>query len=635
MSAAKARGVDREMPDPEAPTPTSKAEDAGPLDEAETPFDGRAFARRLPRGPGVYRMLDHKAAVLYVGKAANLRKRVESYFARTPSDPRIATMVAQVAAMEFIVTRTEGEALLLEAQLIKSLKPRYNIDLRDDKSYPYIHFTDHEFPQVGFYRGSRQRPGRFFGPYPSAQAVRLTLNHVYRFFRLRQCEDSVYRHRSRPCLQHQIGRCSAPCVGMIESHNYARQLHHAELFLQGRADRLLDELGEEMQQAARDLAFERAAELRDQLASLQRVLANQYVQGERGELDVVVVHVADGQVCVELLYFRGGLSLGNRSYFPRSAGSLDPAEILRGFLLQHYLQLPPPGELLLSHPIEDQQALAELLSVTHGQRVKLIANPRGDRARWVEMGLRTAAAALEARAADAASMQRRFDDLAQLLDVDTIERVECFDISHTQGEQTVASCVVFGPEGALRNDYRRYNISGITPGDDYAAMRQALQRRFRRLRDGEGTAPDLLLIDGGRGQLAQAIEVLTDLGLQDLTLLGVAKGEERRAGEESLWRPGVDQPLRPSGNRPAALLIQQVRDEAHRFAITGHRARRGKQQTHSVLEDIAGVGGKRRKALLQHFGGLKGLERAGIEELMRVEGISRALAERIYERLHH
>ncbi|MCB1628048.1 MAG: excinuclease ABC subunit UvrC, partial [Xanthomonadales bacterium] len=579
--------------------------------------------------------LDHKAAVLYVGKAANLRKRVESYFARTPSDPRIATMVAQVAAMEFIVTRTEGEALLLEAQLIKSLKPRYNIDLRDDKSYPYIHFTDHEFPQVGFYRGSRQRPGRFFGPYPSAQAVRLTLNHVYRFFRLRQCEDSVYRHRSRPCLQHQIGRCSAPCVGMIESHNYARQLHHAELFLQGRADRLLDELGEEMQQAARDLAFERAAELRDQLASLQRVLANQYVQGERGELDVVVVHVADGQVCVELLYFRGGLSLGNRSYFPRSAGSLDPAEILRGFLLQHYLQLPPPGELLLSHPIEDQQALAELLSVTHGQRVKLIANPRGDRARWVEMGLRTAAAALEARAADAASMQRRFDDLAQLLDVDTIERVECFDISHTQGEQTVASCVVFGPEGALRNDYRRYNISGITPGDDYAAMRQALQRRFRRLRDGEGTAPDLLLIDGGRGQLAQAIEVLTELGLQDLALLGVAKGEERRAGEESLWRPGVDQPLRPPGNRPAALLIQQVRDEAHRFAITGHRARRGKQQTHSVLEDIAGVGGKRRKALLQHFGGLKGLERAGIEELMRVEGISRALAERIYERLHH
>ncbi|MCB1634044.1 MAG: excinuclease ABC subunit UvrC, partial [Xanthomonadales bacterium] len=470
---------------------------------------------------------------------------------------------------------------------------------------------------------------------PSAQAVRLTLNHVYRLFRLRQCEDSVYRHRSRPCLQHQIGRCSAPCVGMIESHNYARQLHHAELFLQGRADRLLDELGEEMQQAARDLAFERAAELRDQLASLQRVLANQYVQGERGELDVVVVHVADGQVCVELLYFRGGLSLGNRSYFPRSAGSLDPAEILRGFLLQHYLQLPPPGELLLSHPIEDQQALAELLSVTHGQRVKLIANPRGDRARWVEMGLRTAAAALEARAADAASMQRRFDDLAQLLDVDTIERVECFDISHTQGEQTVASCVVFGPEGALRNDYRRYNISGITPGDDYAAMRQALQRRFRRLRDGEGTAPDLLLIDGGRGQLAQAIEVLTELGLQDLALLGVAKGEERRAGEESLWRPGVDQPLRPPGNRPAALLIQQVRDEAHRFAITGHRARRGKQQTHSVLEDIAGVGGKRRKALLQHFGGLKGLERAGIEELMRVEGISRALAERIYERLHH
>lgn len=579
-------------------------------------------------------MIDARSAVLYVGKAANLRKRVESYFARTPVDVRIAAMVAQVAAMEVMVTRTEGEALLLEAQLIKSLKPRYNVDLRDDKSYPFIHFTEHDFPQVCFYRGSRQRAGRFFGPFPSAQAVRLTLNHVYRLFRLRQCEDSVYRHRARPCLQHQIGRCSAPCVGLIDAQAYARELHHAELFLQGRADDLLGELRAEMEAAAAELAFERAATLRDQLASLQRVLANQFVQGERGELDVVVAHVANGQACIEVLYFRGGLSLGNRSYFPRSAGSLDPAELLRAFLLQHYLQLPPPAELLLSHPIEDQQALAELLSSTHGQKLRLIANPRGDRARWVEMGLRTASAALEARLADAASLQQRFDDLSSWLEQEGIERIECFDISHTQGEQTVASCVVFGPEGPIREGYRRYNISGITPGDDYAAMKQALGRRFRRLREGEGRAPDLLLVDGGRGQLAQACEVLAELGMHGQAVLGVAKGDERRAGEESYWRPGAELPLRPAGQRPAALLLQQVRDEAHRFAITGHRARRGKQQLKSVLDDISGVGSKRRKALLQHFGGLKGLERAGIEELMRVEGISRALAERIYERLH-
>jgi excinuclease ABC subunit C len=423
-------------------------------------------------------------------------------------------------------------------------------------------------------------------------------------------------------------------VGLIEPADYQRDLRHAELFLQGRAEALLAELGQDMDAAAKALEFERAAILRDQLSSLQRVLSSQFVQGERGELDVVAVWVADGRVCIEVLYFRGGMSLGNRSYFPRSAGSLEPAELLRGFLLQHYLQVPPPAELLLSHPIEDQSALAELLGSTHGQRVRLIDRPRGDRARWVDMALRTASAALEARAADAASLIRRFDDLQELLGQAGIERIECFDISHTQGEQTVASCVVFGREGPIKSDYRRFNITGITPGDDYAAMRQALLRRFKRLREGEGKAPDLLLIDGGRGQLTQAIEVLAELELAGLALLGVAKGGERRAGEEGLWRPAALAPLRPPGHRPAALLIQQIRDEAHRFAISGHRARRGKQQTQSVLDDVAGIGPKRRKALLQNFGGLRGLERAGVEELMRVEGISRALAQRIYEKLH-
>ena len=599
-----------------------------------TAFDGKAYARRLTTGPGVYRMLDGEGNVLYVGKAANLRKRVESYFGRQPKEARIATMVAQVAAMEVIVTRTDGEALLLEAQLIKSLKPRYNIDLRDDKSYPFIRLSEHEFPQLSFYRGARDRPGRFFGPFPSAQAVRITLNQLFRLFRLRQCEDSVFKNRSRPCLQHQIGRCSAPCVGLIDEAGYARSLRHAVMFLDGESESLFAELGSEMEQAAGELRYERAAELRDQIVALQRVRGSQFVQGERGELDVVAVAVRDGRPCVEVLFFRGGLSLGNRSYFPRAPGTLDPAEILRAFLLQHYLSLPPPAELLLSHPIEDQQLLTELLIETHGRRTRLVASPRGERARWVEMALRTAENALAARAADAASAAARIDDLAQLLELDQLERIECFDISHTQGSETVASCVVFGREGAIKADYRRYNISGITPGDDYAAMHQALSRRFKRLAGGDGKCPDLLLIDGGRGQLAQAQQVIEEMQVTGVTLVGVAKGEERRAGEESLWRVDDPRPLRPPAHRPGALLVQQVRDEAHRFAITGHRARRGKQQMQSSLDGISGVGDKRRRALLKQFGGLRGLERAGVEDLMQVEGISRALAERIYAHLH-
>jgi len=597
-------------------------------------FDGRAYARRLTTGPGVYRMLDADRLALYVGKAANLRKRVESYFGRRPHEARIATMVAQVASMEVIVTRTDGEALLLEAQLIKSLKPRYNIDLRDDKSYPFIHLSDHPFPQLSFYRGSRDRPGRFFGPFPSAQAVRITLNQLFRLFKLRQCEDSVYKHRSRPCLQHQIGRCSAPCVGLIEADDYARSLRHAVMFLEGEGETLFAELGAEMEQAAQALRFERAAELRDQIAALQRVRSSQFVQGERGELDVVAAVVRDGRPCIEVLFFRGGLSLGNRSYFPRAPGTLDPARILRAFLLQHYLALPPPSELLLSHPIDDQDLLAELLSETHGRRTKLVAGPRGERARWVEMAVRTAENALAARVADAASAAARIDDLAELLELERLERIECFDISHTQGAETVASCVVFGREGALKADYRRYNIRDITPGDDYAAMYQAISRRFKRLTVGDGKKPDLLLIDGGKGQLAQASDVLLELGIEGVTLVGVAKGEDRRSGEESLWRVDDPRPLRPPGHRLGALLVQQVRDEAHRFAITGHRARRGKKQLHSVMDDIPGVGDKRRRALLKNFGGLQGLQRAGVEDLMQVEGISKALAERIYSALH-
>lgn len=597
-------------------------------------FDGKEFARRLTLAPGVYRMLAADDSVLYVGKAASLRKRVASYFTRSPREPRLRAMISQIANIEITVTRSEAEALLLENQLIKSLKPRYNVLLRDDKSYPYIHLTtSDDTPRIRFHRGPRSQPGRYFGPYPGVVAVRETLALIHRLFGLRSCEDSVFRNRTRPCLQYQIQRCSGPCVGLIEPEDYAESVRRATLLLDGRSDDLLGELAIAMDRAAEALDFERAAKLRDTLAAVRKVQSRQVVDGEHAELDVLACTLEGSRACVLLLSFRDGRNLGSRSFFPRLNGAEDAAEVLGAFVTQHYLEQSPPKEIVLSHAIPDQGLIERVLSEIAGRRIELKQQVRTDRARLLQLAKQNAELALRSELASAASQRARLDALQSLLGLsEPPQRIECFDISHTQGEATVASCVVFDAEGPVRAQYRRYNISDITPGDDYAAMQQALGRRFRRAVD-DGVLPDLLLIDGGKGQLEQALGVMSELDVQGVSVVGVAKGEERRAGHETLVFPD-GRLLRPGPDSPGLHLIQQVRDEAHRFAITGHRGRRAKVRDRSSLEDIEGIGAKRRSALLRHFGGLSGLKRASSEDIARVEGINDALAARIYAALH-
>jgi excinuclease ABC subunit C len=597
-------------------------------------FDGKEFASRLTLAPGVYRMLAADGGVLYVGKAASLRKRVASYFTRSPREPRLRVMISQIANIEITVTRSEGEALLLENQLIKSLKPRYNILLRDDKSYPYIHLTTaDETPRIRFHRGPRSQPGRYFGPYPGVTAVRETLALIHRLFGLRSCEDSVFRNRTRPCLQYQIQRCSAPCVGLIESDEYEQSVRRAALLLDGRSEDLVDELGSAMDRAAEALQFERAAKLRDTISAVRKVQARQVVDGEHAELDVLACALEHNRACVLLLSFRDGRNLGSRSFFPKLNGAEDAAEVLGAFLTQHYLEQSPPKEIVLSHAVPDQGLIERVLSEIAGRRIELKQQVRTDRARLLQLARQNAELALRSELASAASQRARLDALQLLLDLaEPPQRIECFDISHTQGEATVASCVVFDADGPARAQYRRYNISDITPGDDYAAMRQALARRFGRAVE-DGVLPDLLLIDGGKGQLEQALGVISELDVQGVMVIGVAKGEERRAGQETLVFPD-GRLLRPGSDSAGLHLIQQVRDEAHRFAITGHRGRRAKARERSSLEDIDGIGSKRRAALLRHFGGLSALKRAGWEDIARVDGINAALAQRIYAALH-
>lgn len=598
-------------------------------------FDGRAFARGLGNDPGVYRMLDAEGQVLYVGKAQNLSKRVGSYFSRSLVDPRLKSMRAQIAAIEVVVTRTEAEALLLENQLIKALKPRYNILLRDDKSYPYIYLSsDESWPRMGFHRGARSAPGRYFGPYPSAWAVRESLSLMQKLFRVRQCEDSVFRNRSRPCLQYQIKRCSAPCVGLISVEAYAADVRRASLFLDGQSQAVVDELGREMELAAQRLDFERAAMLRDQISALRRVQARQFVSAGKGDFDVLACAMRGSTACVEVMFFRGGNPLGNRAYFPRLPSDAEPADVLHAFIGQYYLEREVPPELLLSHAPAEAELLEAMLSDKAGRKLRLASRLRGDRARLVELAMRNAEHALGLRLASQAGQAARLEALRELLELDeTPERIECFDVSHTQGEATVAACVVFSAEGPVKSDYRRFNISGVTGGDDYAALRQALERRYRRLREEEARVPDLLLIDGGHGQLRQAREVLAELGIGDVCLVAIAKGPERRSGEETLILAHSGRELKPPATSPAAHLLQQIRDEAHRFAIAGHRARRAKTRQSSPLEDIPGIGSRRRALLLRHFGGLRGLRRAGVEELCQVPGIHRELAQRIHDAL--
>ena len=604
-------------------------------------FDGRAAAAELPLAPGVYRMLDADGTALYVGKARALRNRVGSYFNATPKPTRIMAMLAQVARIEVTVTRSEADALLLENQLIKSLKPRYNVMLRDDKSYPFVLVTREDWPRIAFHRGGRALPGRYFGPYPSAASVRETLNLMHKLFRLRSCEDSVFRNRSRPCLQHQIGRCSAPCVGLVDAGDYAEAVRRATLFLDGRSEELGGELMAAMQRASDALEFEQAGRLRDQLATIRKLQARQTMDGRNADLDVLAVAMQGAVACVLLLAFRDGRNLGTRAFFPRTNGEDSAEEVLAAFVSQYYAEQPPPAEIVLDREIPERELIELALAGHAGRKVELRNNVRGERAAHLELVRRNAELALATELTSSSAQQARVRALQELLGLaEPPSRIECFDISHTMGEATVASCVVFDGNGPVRNQYRRYNIAtggsaGIEPGDDYAAMHQALSRRFRPAAEGEPeiVLPDVLLIDGGTGQVAQARAVLEENGVQGIALVGVAKGPERKAGAETLLLPDGRE-VQPGAASPALQLVQQVRDEAHRFAITGHRGKRQKARATSRLEDIAGIGPRRRAALLRHFGGLAGLKAAAVDDIARVEGVNRALAERIWASLH-
>ncbi|OAX54325.1 excinuclease ABC subunit UvrC [Xanthomonas graminis] len=601
-------------------------------------FDGKAFAANLSTAPGVYRMYAADDTLLYVGKAGALRKRVSSYFSASPKNARTMAMLAQVARMDVTVTRSEGEALLLENQLIKSLAPRYNVSLRDDKSYPYVLLTREEWPRIALHRGPRALPGRYFGPYPGVTAVRETLNLMHKLFKLRSCEDSVFRNRSRPCLQYQIGRCSAPCVALVAADDYAESVRRATMFLDGRSDQLGEELVQAMQAASEQLEFERAARLRDLLGSLRSMQSRQYVDGRAADLDVLACATQGANACVLLLAFRDGRNLGTRAFFPKTNGEDSAAEVLSAFVSQYYAEHAPPREILLDREIADAELIEAALCSAAERKVQLRWNVRGERAGYLDLASRNAQATLATELTSRNAQHARSEALRELLGLaEPVRRAECFDISHTMGEATVASCVVFDASGPVRSQYRRYNISGIEPGDDYAAMRQAIERRFRRAAEGEGKGdavlPDVLLIDGGAGQLAQANAALADLGVDGILVIGVAKGAERRAGHETLVMPDGRE-LRPGAASPALQFIQQVRDEAHRFAITGHRGRRQKARMTSKLEDIPGIGPRRRASLLKHFGGLAGLKAAGEAEIARVEGINDALAARIYANLH-
>ncbi|HMT81436.1 MAG TPA: excinuclease ABC subunit UvrC [Azonexus sp.] len=601
-------------------------------------FDAKAFLATLTELPGVYRMLDANAAVLYVGKAKNLKKRVSSYFRGNVSSPRIAHMVSQIATVETTPTRTEAEALLLENNLIKSLAPRYNILFRDDKSYPYIALTKSQFPRLSFYRGNPDRKADYFGPYPSAWAVRDSIHLMQKIFRLRTCEDSVFSNRSRPCLLFQIKRCSGPCVGLIKPDDYANDVQLASMFLHGKQHEVARRLNQAMEAASNQLAFEQAAVYRDLIQSLHQVQEKQFVSSSKGEdVDILVVAKEAGQLCVNLAMIRGGRHLGDRPFFPTNAADSDAADVCAAFLRQHYAVHPAPSRVLVNPlPAEDEPGEAAAALAEFAGRAIPLQEARGlTQKAWVEMAMQNARLAILARNQATAQQEKRLAALQQALDLtEPVARIECFDISHTMGEATVASCVVYQDNRMKNADYRRFNIRDIQPGDDYAAMRQAVTRRYDGIAAGEGTAPDLILIDGGKGQVGCAFSALADLGLSHIPLIGVAKGEGRKPGLESIIFPDGREPLQLDAGDPALHLIQEIRDEAHRFAITGHRARRAKARKTSKLESLPGIGPARRKALVARFGGLMGVLAANADQLAEVPGISRDMAEKIYSALH-
>ncbi len=591
---------------------------------------------RLPHLPGVYRMLNAAAEVLYVGKALDLKKRVASYFQKQSGmSPRIQLMMSQVAAVETTVTRSEVEALLLESNLIKTLNPRYNILFRDDKSYPYLVLTGHRFPRLGFHRGSLDRKHRYFGPFPNAGAVRESMQLLQKVFRIRTCEDTVFANRSRPCLLHQIRRCTAPCVNLVSEADYADDVRSAEMFLSGKEDEVIERLIRRMGDAAGRMAYEEAALCRDQIGALRKVREKQYISDESGrDADIIACATVSGLTCVNLVMVRGGHHLGDKNFFPRNAEEAQPEQVLEAFIIQHYLQHGAPPQLVVGAKVP-VAALEQLLSGQAGRRVQITVNPGGPRKVWLDMAEKNARLGAAQTLGLQATQETRLSALQRALELpETTQRIECFDISHTMGEATVASCVVYDKSAMQKSDYRRYNITQAVAGDDYGAMREVLSRRYRKIVSGEGKVPDLVLIDGGKGQLGVAREVFAELGLNDVALVAVAKGEQRKPGLEQLLIPGREQPLQLPKEHAGLHLIQQIRDEAHRFAIEGHRARRGKTRTTSTLEGITGVGSKRRQRLLAHFGGLRGLLSASVDDLAQVESISRALAEKIYQELH-
>ena len=594
----------------------------------------KEFLASLPTLPGVYRMVDVAGAVLYVGKAKDLKKRVSSYFQKTDQSPRIRLMLKSVDHIDTTVTRTEAEALLLENNLIKGLKPRFNILFRDDKTYPYLLLTGHRFPRLAYFRGTPKKKDQAFGPYPNAYAVRESMQLLQKVFQLRTCEDTVFANRSRPCLLHQIKRCTAPCVKHITPEAYARDVSASAQLLKGEATELIDHITEQMNSAAAMLDFETAALLRDRLRMLATLREKQFVDttGSDADADVVAVAEVAGVIAVNLTMIRGGRHLGDRSFFPQHSEGATLTEALEAFIAQHYLDHPTPARILISEAIETD-ALEALLGEHAQKKISLLHRVTGERKIWISMAQANARLSAERRSADRANQSQRLAALRDTLDLPQLNRIECFDISHTMGEATVASCVVYEGDDLKKSDYRRYNISGITPGDDYAAMHAALIKRFHKSVEENGVLPDLLLIDGGKGQISMAVDAMTELGLGAVLLLGVAKGEARKPGLETLiFADGRE--LKLAKDHPGFHLIQQVRDEAHRFAITGHRAKRGKARVQSTLENIPGIGPKRRKQLLEHFGGLQGVRDAGIDTLATVNGISRELAETLYYALH-
>jgi excinuclease ABC subunit C len=592
------------------------------FDPAVVAFDPKTFVAGLPNLPGVYRMLGASGEALYVGKARDLKKRVASYFQKQVASPRTQVMLGQVASMEVTATRSEGEALLLENNLIKSLAPRYNILFRDDKSYPYLMVTGHRYPRLGFHRGAKDRKNRYFGPFPHAYAVRESIQLMQRVFRLRTCEDTVFENRSRPCLLYQIHRCTAPCTGQIAPEPYAEDVRNATLFLEGREDDVMHNLSEKMSAASEARRYEEAAAYRDQVRALSRIQARQYVESNRGvDADVVACAIDGAIACVNLVMIRGGRHVGDRSFFPSNAEGAAEDEVIEAFLAQHYLDQPPPELVITSQPVDLEN-------------VNVFTPSHGERRVWVDMARKNALLAIAQHVRDRSTQESRLLALREALGLAGAQRIECFDISHTMGEATVASCVVYDRQQMQKSEYRRFNIRGVTPGDDYAAMRQVLERRYQRVSEEGGKVPDLILIDGGRGQLNAASSVLKDLGLHQVCVVGVAKGPERKPGTEELVLESEERSLELPPSHPGLHLIQQIRDEAHRFAIVGHRARRGKARTTSMLNEIPGIGAKRRQALLSAFGGLRGVQAAAVDDIAKVAGISRPLAERIYRHLH-